>query len=88
MDEFGSGPAGDAAIIACGQKIEQHEICGYGTVIKWAETLGYKPAIKLLTETLREESAANDRLDEIATNQINQEAPKANIFGNNRVKLL
>lgn len=78
MEKFGKGPGGDAAIIACAQTVEHYEICRYGTVIEWAEEMEHdKDAIKLLKETLKEESAANEKLNKIATHQVNEEALNA-----------
>ncbi len=77
MAKFCPGPGGDAAIIACAQKVEHYEICGYGTVIEWAETMGHKDVLSLLKDTLEEESAANEKLSKIAKKSVNQAAMEA-----------
>jgi ferritin-like metal-binding protein YciE len=64
----------DAALIAAAQKVEHYEIAGYGTVRAYAELLGETEAVQLLTATLEEESAADERLTEIAESTINVEA--------------
>jgi ferritin-like metal-binding protein YciE len=64
----------DAGLIAAAQKVEHYEIASYGTVRTWAERLGYNNAAKLLQQTLDEESAANDKLTQIAESHVNMEA--------------
>jgi ferritin-like metal-binding protein YciE len=89
METFAPGPGGDAAIIACGQKVEHYEICGYGTVIEWAEKLDLdNDAIKLLKETLKEESTANEHLNRIATHKVNQLAKEAEFAGTGGARLI
>ncbi|MCW3110240.1 MAG: hypothetical protein JWQ09_4746 [Segetibacter sp.] len=68
----------DAAIIACAQKIEHYEICGYGTARAYARQLNLKEAEKLLQETLGEEYEADDRLTQLAVGDINEKAETAN----------
>lgn len=64
----------DAAIIAASQKVEHYEIASYGAVRTWAEQMGHEDAAKLLQETLDEESAADEKLTDIATSLANDEA--------------
>lgn len=64
----------DAGLIAAAQKVEHYEIASYGTVRAWAEVLGYTEAVRLLQETLDEESAANEKLSGLAEGGINEEA--------------
>src|SRR5690242_20580675 len=64
----------DAGLIAAAQKVEHYEIASYGTVRTWAERLGYNNAAKLLQQTLDEESAANEKLTQIAESHVNMEA--------------
>jgi ferritin-like metal-binding protein YciE len=66
----------DAAIIAAAQKVEHYEIASYGTVRAWAERMGHKEAVELLNETLKEESAADEKLTGIAESLANQSAGK------------
>ena len=64
----------DAGLIATAQKVEHYEISSYGTVRTWAERLGKDKAARLLQQTLDEESAANDKLPEIAESHANLRA--------------
>ena len=67
LGESGSGPSKDAAIIAAAQRVEHYEIAAYGTAKTLADELGYDGAQKLLSETLGEESQADELLTKIAT---------------------
>ncbi len=62
----------DAAIIAMAQAVEHYEITRYGTLIAWAKELGYDECATLLTETLREEVAADEKLTDVAETRVNQ----------------
>lgn len=64
----------DAGLIAAAQKVEHYEIAGYGTARAWAERLGYDQAVRLLQQTLEEESMANEKLNNIAESHVNMEA--------------
>jgi ferritin-like metal-binding protein YciE len=66
------GPDGviDAALIGAVQRVEHYEMAGYGTVRALAEFLGHEKAVKLLQETLDEESAADQKLTEIALSEV------------------
>ena len=64
----------DAGIIAAAQKVEHYEIASYGTVRAWAEQMGHSEAVELLQETLDEESAADEKLTEIAESLANAKA--------------
>ena len=93
----------DAAIIACAQKIEHYEICGYGTARAFARELNLTEAINLLEQTLNEEYEADNSLTELAVGRLNQKAEgetyRSNIrfeaskpqaareFGNERAKI-
>lgn len=64
----------DAGLIAAAQKVEHYEISSYGTVRAWAESLGKDSAVQLLQQTLDEETAANDKLTQIAESYANMKA--------------
>lgn len=64
----------DAGLIGDCQKVEHYEISGYGTARALAEKLELDEVVALLTETLEEESAANEKLTEIAESEVNYEA--------------
>jgi ferritin-like metal-binding protein YciE len=64
----------DAGIIAACQKVEHYEIATYGTLCAWAEQMGHDDALKLLRQTEEEETAADEKLTEVAENIANQRA--------------
>ena len=64
----------DAAIIACAQKIEHYEICGYGTVKAYADELNLPEISRKLEQTLNEEYKADDLLTSLAVGGLNQKA--------------
>jgi len=64
----------DAGLIAAAQKVEHYEIAAYGTVRTWAEQLELDDAVRLLEETLTEEKQTDEKLTELATSVINEEA--------------
>lgn len=67
----------DAGLIGAAQRVEHYEIAGYGTARALAECLGFDEAVRLLSETLAEEKAADEKLTELAENTINAEAAEA-----------
>jgi ferritin-like metal-binding protein YciE len=66
MDEDGEDAILDAGIVAAAQRVEHYEIAGYGTAKRLAELLGEDDAVKLLDESLQEETAAAEKLTEVA----------------------
>jgi ferritin-like metal-binding protein YciE len=54
--------------------VEHYEIAGYGTARAHAQQLGYANAARLLQLTLSEESAANEKLSQIAEASVNVSA--------------
>jgi ferritin-like metal-binding protein YciE len=73
MEEDAAPEVMDAGLIAAAQRVEHYEMAGYGTVHNFAELLGEDDAAELLSETLEEEKAANDKLTTLAKS-INVEA--------------
>ncbi|HEU4647864.1 MAG TPA: ferritin-like domain-containing protein [Gemmatimonadales bacterium] len=67
----------DAGLIAAAQRVEHYEIAAYGCVRTYAELLGYTQAAKLLQQTLSEEEATDELLNELAEGGINQAAVSA-----------
>lgn len=65
--------ARDASLISAAQYVEHYEMAGYGTAKEWAKDLGLTEAEQLLDETLKEEIAADEKLNSIAVSQVNQE---------------
>ena len=53
------------------QKIEHDEIAGYGSVRTFPKELGYEDARRLLGETLKDESFADEKLTRIAASRVN-----------------
>jgi len=64
----------DAGLIAEAQRVEHYEISGYGTVIRYAKELGHDKVVKTLVKTLDEEYKADEDLNEMAENRLNEEA--------------
>ena len=64
----------DAAIIGSAQAIEHYEISRYGTLIAWAEELGHDNVIRLLKANLKEEKAADKKLNMLAEAKLNRKA--------------
>jgi ferritin-like metal-binding protein YciE len=62
----------DAALIAGAQKVEHYEIAAYGSARALAEACG-----QLLDETLDEEKAADEKLNQIALSEVNPAALEA-----------
>ena len=74
--EKGDADVLDAGIISAAQRVEHYEIAGYGSARTYAELLGEKEAVRLLSETLEEEKAADTKLTQVAR-RINVEAKAA-----------
>src|ERR1700743_670015 len=66
----------DAGLISAAQRVEHYEIAAYGSARTFAELLGEKEIVKLLSETLEEEKAADTKLSQVAR-RINVEANAA-----------
>jgi uncharacterized protein (TIGR02284 family) len=64
----------DVGLIFAGQKVEHYEIASYGGMVTLAKTLGLDAAVKLLSQTLAEEKAADQLLTQIAETKVNYHA--------------
>lgn len=64
----------DAGIIADAQRIEHYEISAYGTALQFAKALNHTAAIDKLQQTLNEEKDADQTLNVVAEENINQQA--------------
>jgi ferritin-like metal-binding protein YciE len=64
----------DAALIASAQAVEHYEITRYGTLVAWAKQLGRADCASVLETTLKEESAADDKLSSLAVGGLNRKA--------------
>ena len=62
MDEDFEGEVADAALIGAARRVEHYEMAAYSTVIKFAEMLGQDEAVKLLEQTLEEETETDEKL--------------------------
>ena len=74
IEEADKGPVLDAALIACGQAIEHYEIARYGAMVAWAKGMGQDEVAGLLQQTLDEEKANDQLMNEIAERAVNQNA--------------
>ncbi len=77
MKEYKGAPALDAGLLAAAQAVEHYEISRYGTLKTWAEELGLRRSVDLLDATLKEESATDKALTQIAETTVNQHAQAA-----------
>jgi ferritin-like metal-binding protein YciE len=75
LEEDGEPHVKDAALIAAAQRVEHYEISGYGTARTLAELLGLDEAATLLQQTLEEEKETDEKLTELATSEVNVQAP-------------
>jgi ferritin-like metal-binding protein YciE len=64
----------DAAIIGSAQAVEHYEISRYGTLIAWAEELGHDNVVSLLNANLKQEKAADKKLNALAEGGVNRRA--------------
>lgn len=64
----------DAAIIGSAQAVEHYEISRYGTLIAWARELGHDNVVSLLNANLKEEKAADKKLNGLAEGGVNRRA--------------
>jgi ferritin-like metal-binding protein YciE len=74
MTEYKGAPALDAGLLAAAQAVEHYEISRYGTLVTWAEQLGYRTSVKLLKQTLAEEEKTDKSLTDLAESVVNAEA--------------
>jgi ferritin-like metal-binding protein YciE len=64
----------DAALIMAAQKVEHYEIATYGSLAEFARTMGHDDVVSILEEILEEEKEADKKLNELATETINEMA--------------
>jgi ferritin-like metal-binding protein YciE len=74
MEEDFDDATMDACLIASGQRAEHYEMAAYGTLVAWARVMGHDDAADLLQQTLDEEKAADEKLNQLAEGGINQNA--------------
>ncbi len=73
LEEIEKGPILDAALIACGQRMEHYEIAAYGTVLALARAMNHNDIAELLSQTLEEEKATDQKLTQVSEG-VNKEA--------------
>lgn len=66
IDAKGEDAVLDLALISAAQRVEHYEISAYGSLRALAEFMGRVDAVRLLQETLDEESSADEKLTQIA----------------------
>ncbi len=76
LEEDGDDAVIDAALIAAAQRVEHYEIAAYGTVRAIADQLGHTKVSKLLSQTLKEESACDEKLTKLSVDKILPAAPQ------------
>src|SRR5205809_6012077 len=64
----------DAGLLSKAEHVEHYEIAGYGTVHRWAMTLGESEHAELLEQTLNEEKETDELLTQLAEGSVNVEA--------------
>jgi ferritin-like metal-binding protein YciE len=67
----------DVALIMAAQKVEHYEIASYGSLRTLAETCGMTDVARLLEQTLEEEKATDQKLNQLAEGGVNARAFKA-----------
>jgi ferritin-like metal-binding protein YciE len=70
LEAEGPGPVIDAALVAAAQRVEHYEISAYGSARALATHLGHEEVGELLTATLDEESAADEKLTSVCEQEI------------------
>jgi ferritin-like metal-binding protein YciE len=67
----------DAALIGAAQKAEHYEIASYGTLHAYAVAIGNQEVADILESILNEEKATDQKLNDIAINEVNKKAIQA-----------
>lgn len=62
----------DAALAAAAQAVEHYEMTRYGTLIAWSTEMGRAECAEILSKTLEEEKAADEKLSEVAASRLNR----------------
>jgi ferritin-like metal-binding protein YciE len=74
LKKVSENEARDAMLIAAAESVENYEMAGYETAIKWARLMGHMEAEELLSETLTEEATAYNKLETLAEGGIDEAA--------------
>lgn len=76
LKDYADSPALDAGLIAAAQAVEHYEMARYGTLVTWADQLGFDDAADLLDVTLEEEKLTDDLLTQLAEEFANPHGTK------------
>ena len=74
IGDIDASPLRDAALIVSGNKVEHYEMAAYGSLVSFAQQLGFQDAVGLLEQTLEEEKAADAKLTQLGESVINPRA--------------
>ena len=74
IDDIKTPRLRDAALIVSGNQVEHYEMAIYGSLISFAQQLGFQEAAQLLQQTLEEEKAADAKLTQLGETRINSSA--------------
>lgn len=74
ISDIDASPLRDAALIVSGNQVEHFEMAIYGSLVSFAQQLGYNEAVPLLQQTLKEEKEADAKLTKIAETSVNRSA--------------
>ena len=74
MSESMPGELLDVALVMAAQKGEHYEIASYGSLATLASGIGQSDIAELLEATLAEETAADEKLTDLAKSEINETA--------------
>jgi ferritin-like metal-binding protein YciE len=76
VGDIDQSPLRDAALIVSGNKVEHYEMAVYGSLVAFAQQLGFQDVASLLQQTLNEEKAADAKLTELAEITVNPQAER------------
>lgn len=76
IDDIDESSLRDASLIVSGNKVEHYEMAVYGSLVAFAQQLGFPDAASLLEQTLNEEKAADAKLTELGERAVNPQAER------------
>lgn len=74
LEMEGNSDVIDAGLIGAAQRVEHYEIAAYGSTIELAKGLGEDEAAELMSQTLEEEKATDEKLNKVAEEEVNPAA--------------
>jgi ferritin-like metal-binding protein YciE len=87
LEEDGDENVLDLGIIGAGSRVEHYEMAGYTTAINLAKQLGNSEIVSLLSKTLSEEQAADEKLRKIGQQLLKQAPVKKDAQENSKKKM-